>query len=148
MVLLSMVPSADSDGIMPNSALGKNKFGPFFMPHRGFHLVTHQERSSIDMVYRYNLIEAPALHYRFLNLCWKSAQASLSCSIASHNRANRGHGRPMIANVRQAQALFPRGAPGEWLRFERVARRCFSPKIGVGRCFLRDNKRGLCSRLT
>ena len=73
-----MVPSADSDGIMPNSALEKKTSGPVFMPHRGFHGKTHQERSSIDMVHRYNLIEgheAPALKSRFPRFIWGFSRA-------------------------------------------------------------------------
>ena len=36
MVLLSMVPSADSDGIMPNSALEKKSLNLFLCPIGGF----------------------------------------------------------------------------------------------------------------
>jgi hypothetical protein len=88
MVLLSMVPSADSDGIMPNSALEKKKFVPVFMPHRGFHGKTHQERSSIDMVHRYNLTEgheAPALKSRFPRFVWGFSRA-LSASSQEDNQ--------------------------------------------------------------
>ena len=35
-----------------------------------------------------------------------------------------------------------------WLMAERVVSAATTPKMGVRRCFLRDNMRGLCSRLT
>ena len=35
-----------------------------------------------------------------------------------------------------------------WLMAERAVSAAITPKMGVGRCFLRVNRRGLCSRPT
>ena len=150
MVLLSIVPSADSDGIMPNSALEKKKkFGPVFMPHRGFHGKTHQERSSIDMVHRYNLIEgheAPALKSRFPRNVWGISRA-LSASSQKDNLVEWGRrfeihlSLPCGTKDMETPVL-------RWLMAERAVSAAITPKMGVGRCFLRVKRRRLCSRPT
>ena len=144
-----MVPSADSDGIMPNSALEKTKFNPVFMPHRGFHGKTHQERSSIDMVHRYNLIEgheAPALKRRFPRFVWGFSRA-LSASSQKDNLVEWGRrfeihlSLPCGTKDMETPVL-------RWLMAERAVSAAITPKMGVGRCFLRVNRRALCSRPT
>ena len=144
-----MVPSADSDGIMPNSALEKKKFVPVFMPHRGFHGKTHQERSSIDMVHRYNLTEgheAPALKSRFPRFVWGFSRA-LSSSSKEHNQVGwaRRFEMPPFPSLRTNYMETP---VLRWLMAERAVSAAITPKMGVGRCFLRVNRRELCSRPT
>ena len=144
-----MVPSADSDGIMPNSALEKKTSGPVFMPHRGFHGKTHQERSSIDMVHRYNLIEgheAPALKRRFPRFLWGFSRA-LSSSSKEDNQGRMAR-RFEMAPFPALRTKHMDGPVLRWLMAERAVSAAITPKMGVGRCFLRVNRRGLCSRPT
>ena len=134
---------------MPNSALEKKKFGPVFMPHRGFHGETHQERSSIDMVHRYNKTEgheAPALKSRFPRFVWGFSRAlSSSSQVTIKGKwARRFEMLPFPSlRTKGMQATASR-----WLMAERAVSAAITPKMGVGRCFLRVNRRGLCSRPT
>ena len=144
-----MVPSADSDGIMPNSALEKTKFNPVFMPHRGFHGKTHQERSSIDMVHRYNLIEgheAPALKSRFPQNVWGFSRA-LS---RAHKWTIKGKWarRFEMAPFPSLRTNYMDTPVLRWLMAERAVSAAITPKMGVGWCCLRVNRRRLCSRPT
>ena len=134
---------------MPNSALEKKTSGPVFMPHRGFHGKTHQERSSIDMVHRYNLIEgheAPALKSRFPRNVWGISRA-LSASSQKDNLVEWGRrfeihlSLPCGTKDMETPVL-------RWLMAERAVSAAITPKMGVGRCFLRVKRRRLCSRPT
>ena len=124
-----MVPRADSSGIMVIGALEVLKFNPVFMPHRGFHGKTHQERSSIDMVHRYNLIEgheAPALKSRFPRFVWGFSRALSSAS--GQSRADEPDGSrwhlslpcaPTTWRRRSCDGSWPRGrsarpSPRKW----------------------------------
>ena len=144
-----MVPSADSDGIMPNSALEKKKFVPVFMPHRGFHGKTHQERSSIDMVHRYNLTEgheAPALKSRFPRNVWGFSRAlSSSSQVTIKGKWAR---RFEMAPFPALRTKHMEGPVLRWLMAERAVSAAITPKMGVGRCFLRVNRRELCWTVT
>ena len=144
-----MVARADSSGIMVIGALEVLKFNPVFMPHRGFHGKTHQERSSIDMVHRYNLIEgheAPALKSRFPRNVWGFSRA-LSSSSKEHNQVGwaRRFDMPPFPSLRTKDMEVP---VLRWLMAERAVSAAITPKMGVGRCFLRVNRRELCSRPT
>ena len=144
-----MVPSADSDGNMQKSTLEKKKFVPVFMPHRGFHGKTHQERSSIDMVHRYNLIEgheAPALKRRFPRFIWGFSRAlSASSQRTIRTKWARRFEMPPFPSLRTKDMEAP---VLRWLMAERAVSAAITPKMGVGRCFLRVNRRELCSRPT
>ena len=144
-----MVPRADSSGIMVIGALEVLKFNPVFMPHRGFHGKTHQERSSIDMVHRYNLTEgheAPALKSRFPRFVWGFSRA-LSSSSQEDNQDEwaRRFEMPPFPSLRTKDMEAP---ASRWLMAERAVSAAITPKMGVGRCFLRVNRRELCSRPT
>ena len=144
-----MVPRADSSGIMVIGALEVLKFNPVFMPHRGFHGKTHQERSSIDMVHRYNLTEgheAPALKSRFPRFVWGFSRA-LSASSQKDNLVEwaRRFDMPPFPSLRTKDMETP---VSRCLMAERAVSAAITPKMGVGRCFLRVNRRGLCSRPT
>ena len=134
---------------MPNSALEKTKFNPVFMPHRGFHGKTHQERSSIDMVHRYNLIEgheAPALKSRFPRFVWGFSRA-LSASSQVDNLVEWAR-RFEMAPFPSLRTNYMETLVLRWLMAERAVSAAITPKMGVGRCFLRVKRRGLCSRPT
>ena len=144
-----MVARADSSGIMVIGALEVLKFNPVFMPHRGFHGKTHQERSSIDMVHRYNLIEgheAPALKSRFPRNVWGFSRA-LSSSSKEDNQGRMAR-RFEMAPFPALRTKHMDGPVLRWLMAERAVSAAITPKMGVGRCFLRVNRRGLCSRPT